>query len=43
MCEYNRLLYFEHAGLIQNLAEEFEQFRPVPTREEINCMLNQPQ
>ena len=29
--------------LMQNLAEEFGQFRPGPSREELNHMLNLPQ
>ena len=29
--------------LMQNLAEEFGQFRPGPSREELNRMLNLPQ
>jgi len=35
--------HLRHGYLMQNLGEEFEQFRPGPSREELNHMLNLPQ
>ena len=35
--------HLRHGYLMQNLAEEFGQFRPGPSREEPNHMLNLPQ
>ncbi|MGO9340348.1 MAG: hypothetical protein ACLPY1_22860 [Terracidiphilus sp.] len=35
--------HLRHGYLMQNLAEEFGQFRPRPSREELNHMLNLPQ
>jgi hypothetical protein len=35
--------HLRHGYLMQNLAEEFGQFRAGPTREELNHMLNVPQ
>jgi hypothetical protein len=35
--------HLRHGYLMQNLAEEFGQFRPGPSREELNHMLNLPQ
>jgi len=35
--------HLRHGYLMQNLSEEFGQFRPGPSREELDHMLNPPQ
>jgi hypothetical protein len=42
-CKSAKFLAETESAAMQNLAEEFEQFRSGPSREELNHMLNLPQ